>query len=100
MNLPAIQDQPLPATARSTNGLPPLPAMFADLPPSQAGDDLRRQAYTAWGAAAYQDWLALCAGGQQCTVCWQWFTVAMLPQHRAQAHGLLERAMSWLRRVG
>lgn len=101
-NLPAHRDEhaPAPVIAPPAAGLPPLPALFADLPPSQAGDDQRRQAYMALGHAAYLDWLALCAGGVQCTVCWRWFTPAMLPQHRAQSHGLLQRAKAWLGTIG
>lgn len=91
---------PAPPPVMPMPNLPPLPAMFADLPPSQAGDDLRRQAYMSWGRAVYEDWMAMCATGRQCTVCWQWFTPAMLPQHRAQSHGLLQRAKAWLGTIG
>lgn len=53
-NLPAVPDDRPPEPVAPMPNLPPLPAMFADLPPSQAGDDQRRQAYMALGHAAYR----------------------------------------------
>lgn len=85
---PAVPD---PAMAAM---LPPLPALFANLPPSAQGDQIRQHALFMWGVAASLDYYALCFPQKQCDVCNRFVDARVHADHVA-AHGPIDR---WLAR--
>lgn len=92
MTLPVPRDASPPAVAIPAP-MPPLPAMFADLPPSVIGDKLRENAALNLGLAALWDWFQQCYPQRQCDVCNRWVDARVHADHVA-AHGPVDRFLA------
>lgn len=90
-HLPVPRDAPVPVPANAA--MPPLPAMFADLPPSLIGDKLRENAALSVGLAAMWDWFMQCYPQQQCDICNRWVDARVHADH-VSAHGPIDRFLA------